>query len=77
MQFVELFVWTFDLSLVDSWCVDQNACAMYGKEHCASYDWIDLNCPKLCGHCGNGECNLISAIAVVVEPLKLWAKGTS
>ena len=28
---------------------------MYGAEHCESYDWIDLNCPKLCGHCGKGE----------------------
>ena len=39
----------------ESWCVDHNACAMYGAEHCESYDWIDLNCPKLCGHCGKGE----------------------
>ena len=40
---------------LDSWCVDQIACAMYGKHHCDSYDWINLNCPKLCGHCGNGK----------------------
>ena len=39
----------------DSWCVDQIACAMYGKDHCESYDWINLNCPKLCGHCGTGK----------------------
>ena len=47
------------LLFADSWCVDQNACAMYGKEHCETYDWINLNCPKLCGHCGNGECNFL------------------
>ena len=28
---------------------------MYGKDHCESYDWINLNCPKLCGHCGTGK----------------------
>ena len=58
------FLWTacldFDSFSADSWCVDQNACAMYGKEHCYSYDWINLNCPKLCGLCGNGECNLMT-----------------
>lgn len=43
------------LFYAESWCVDHNACAMYGAEHCESYDWIDLNCPKLCGHCGKGE----------------------
>ena len=51
---VYLVFFTF-LFYAESWCVDHNACAMYGAEHCESYDWIDLNCPKLCGHCGKGE----------------------
>ncbi|KAL9971012.1 hypothetical protein ACROYT_G023488 [Oculina patagonica] len=65
----------------DSWCVDQNACAMYGKDHCESFDWINLNCPKLCGHCGNEAATLktekvakfIPATAQpTVNPFKGW-----
>ncbi|KAJ7393210.1 hypothetical protein OS493_006178 [Desmophyllum pertusum] len=65
----------------DSWCVDQNACAMYGKDNCDSFDWINLNCPKLCGHCGNEAATLkiekvakyIPATAQpTVNPFKGW-----
>lgn len=39
---------------------------MYGAEHCESYDWIDLNCPKLCGHCGKGESTIFQFLNFLI-----------
>ena len=49
---------------------------MYGKDNCDSFDWINLNCPKLCGHCGNGEYSKTSLDLNTYGKLTAHARAT-